>query len=80
MRERKPKGPLNRAVYEAQAIALSGIDCEVAAAKKRELSSAMRSLFDEASYVAAATTSTGDVEKLRLRLDRTRQVVEKVLA
>jgi hypothetical protein len=76
----KPKGPINRAVFEAQAIALADFEPSEIATKYREIEQALRQLFKQQTYVEAVTVSTGDAEKIRLRLARTRQAVQQALA
>lgn len=74
----KKRGPINRALFEAQSLALidlpHGYESRTASIATR-----LRDLFDDQAYVSAITAGTGDPERLRVRLETTRATVEEAL-
>jgi hypothetical protein len=73
------RAQLNRAVFEAQALALADLEPAEIADKCPQIEAALRQLFESRVYVDAVTVGTGAVEKVRVRLERTRAAVQQVL-
>ena len=73
------RGPLNRAIFEAHALALAEVATDVAAAKKLSLAIALRGLFADPGYDSAVRVATGDVRNVRRRIERTREAVKGAL-
>ena len=74
------RGPINRAVFESQAIALADYQPEVVEPRKQEVGRALRELFDDSAYDDAVRSGTGDPRKLELRLSKAREALKCVLS
>jgi hypothetical protein len=72
------RGPLNRAVFESQAIALADYTLEELLPLKEQIVLAFRSAFDDPDYSRAVTVGTGDPKKVDVRLKYTRQLLVEV--
>ncbi len=77
---RARRGPINRAVFEAQAIALSDHPLEALEPKAGAIVLAFRTLFGSEEYVRAVTQGTGDPGNIMLRLQATRDALAGALA
>jgi hypothetical protein len=73
------RGPINRAIFESQAIALSEYSTEILAPHREAIALALRKLFDDPEYDSAVRTGTGDVRKLKLRLENPRSILAGLL-
>jgi len=73
------RGPINRAVFEAQANALADYNLDALKARKDKVVDAFRAAFAEQEYLRAVTVSTGDPNRVSHRLERTRQILAEVL-
>lgn len=73
------RGPINRAVFEAQANALADHDPRKLAPHREAIVQAFRNAFIEPDYLRSVTVSTGDAKQVSYRLDRTREILKKVL-
>lgn len=73
------RGPINRAIFEAQALALAEYDIQQLLPHKSEIVAAFRALFDDPNYDSAVRAGTGDVRKVERRLGMTRNCVEKIV-
>lgn len=73
------RGPINRAVFESQAIALAAYPLERLFPKADELVATLRMAFDDNDYMRAVTVDTGNPVAIRLRLGRTRKLLAKVV-
>lgn len=73
------RGPINRAVFESQALALADYREERVAERSAEITEAFRALFSDVGYLRSVTVGTGDPASIALRLNRTRQAVEAIL-
>jgi hypothetical protein len=69
------RGPINRAIFEAQALALADYQLSALAPHKDAIVEALRKLFDDPLYDSAVRAGTGDPRKVERRLDLTRQAV-----
>lgn len=76
----KQRGPINRAVFESQALALADHDREDLLPRKEAITAAFRALFDDETYRRAVTVGTGDPAAITERLSRTRKALREVLA
>lgn len=73
------RGPLNRAIFESQAIALCEYEPKALLPYKERIQEALRELFNDDRYDSAVRTGTGDSRKVDLRLDKAREAVRKVM-
>lgn len=73
------RGPINRALFESQAIALADYPTADLAARRNDIRGAFSSLFDDAEYARAVTVSTGDSRAVSKRLNATRAALAKVM-
>jgi hypothetical protein len=73
------RGPINRAVFESQSIALSEYPLEVLAPHKEAIVNAFRQLFDDASYDGSVRSGTGDVRKLERRIVEPLRVLREIV-
>lgn len=73
------RGPINRAVFEAQANALADYELDALEAKKAEIKEAFRNAFLEPEYLRSVTVSTGDPLRVAHRFSRTREILKEVL-
>ncbi len=62
------RGPINRAVFESQALALADYSLEALVPHKTKIVKAFRNLFSNPSYDGAVRAGTGDVKKVEERL------------
>ena len=76
----KRRGPLNRAVFESQAIALA--DYKLADLKpfKDQITLEFRKAFDDPDYSRAVTVGTGDPRKVVLRIEYTKNILKEILS
>ncbi len=77
--EGERRGPLNRAVFESQALALSKYSLEVLRPHQEAIKKGLLGLFSEAEYDKAVGTSTGNYSKLKHRLERPKAILEEIL-
>lgn len=73
------RGPINRAVFEAQANALADYELQDLMPYQHNISKAFQSAFLDPDYVRAVTVSTGDANRVEYRLTRTREILKDVL-
>jgi hypothetical protein len=73
------RGPINRAVFEAQSIALSDYQLEQLIPRTQQILDALHDAFNDVQYVQAVTVGTGDSSAIELRLRRTRNLLAEVL-
>lgn len=74
------RGPINRAVFEAQALALADYDLNDLTPYKDEIVLAFRKLFSDPLYDAAIRSGTGNPRKVERRLSATRNVVRAIVS
>jgi len=73
------RGPINRAVFEAQGIALSDYPLKQLLPRAEQVRDALRQAFDDSEYVQAVTVGTGDSAAIELRLTMTKSILAEVL-
>lgn len=73
------RGPINRAVFESQAIALADYPLESLLPRAAEISLAFRSAFDSPDYARAVTVGTGDPKAVERRLTHTRNILAELV-
>ncbi len=73
------RGPLNRAVFESQALALANYSLEILRPHQTAIKAALLGLFSEEEYDKAVGTSTGNYSKLKHRLERPKAVLREIL-
>ncbi|QRY33567.1 DUF262 domain-containing protein [Variovorax sp. PDNC026] len=78
-RNASKRGPINRAVFEAQSTALAGYSSAQLMGKKETVRAALLSLFDEEEYVLSITVGTGDPRRVTHRLTRTKEALAEAL-
>jgi Protein of unknown function DUF262 len=74
------RGPLNRAVFESQAIALADYELSDLMPHCNRIAQAFRELFNEEAYDSAVRFGTGSASRVELRLARTKQVIAEILS
>jgi hypothetical protein len=74
------RGPINRAVFEAQAIAFAPYSLDDLLPHKDRIAEKLRLAFDDSEYLQAVTVSTGTVTRISHRLGETRRIIEAILA
>jgi len=73
--EGKKRGPINRAIFESQSIALSLFPYENLIEKKEEVRQALLGLFKDESYLKSVTVSTGSPSAVITRLNKPLQIL-----
>ncbi len=73
------RGPINRAVFESQAVALSRYELSQLLPYKAEITQAFRNLFEVDEYSRAVTVGTGDPRRVEVRLDRTAAALREIV-
>lgn len=76
----KRRGPLNRAVFESQAIALADYKLSELKPFKDKIALEFRKAFDDPEYSRAVTVGTGDPRKVVLRLEYTKSILKEILS
>ena len=69
------RGPINRAVFEAQANALADYPLAEILPHREKIVGAFRAAYDDGDYLRAVTVSTGDANRVAYRFERTRQIL-----
>lgn len=72
------RGPLNRAVFESQALALCHYPLDLLLPHQAAIKADLLGLFSEAEYDKAVGTSTGNYSKLKYRLERPKAVLREI--
>ncbi|AQV96566.1 DUF262 domain-containing protein [Cupriavidus necator] len=65
------RSPINRAVFESQAVALAGYDLKDLLPHKNAIADKFRALFGDEAYSRAVTVGTGDLRRVETRLTAT---------
>jgi hypothetical protein len=73
------RGPINRAIFESQALALADFDIETLLPHKDNIIDVFRALFNNPEYDDAVRAGTGDVRRVERRLDLPRKELAKIL-
>lgn len=73
------RGPINRAVFEAQANALADHNPSKIAQHAESIVEAFRHAFSDPEYLRSVTVGTGDARRVAYRLDRTRAILREAL-
>ncbi|MCS3896282.1 hypothetical protein M2171_005415 [Bradyrhizobium japonicum USDA 38] len=73
------RGPINRAVFESQSLALSRYQLQKLLPFKDEIVAAFRNLFDDPDYDNSVRSATGDPKRVQLRLDIARDTLRKIV-
>jgi Protein of unknown function DUF262 len=74
------RGPINRAVFESQALALSRYTLERLLPFKAEILERFRELFNDPIYDSAVRSATGDPKRVQLRLEIPRDLLRKIVS
>lgn len=75
----KKRAPINRAIFEAQALALSKYHLSQLLPYKEKIAVSMAALFEDDEYTRAVTVSTGAAYRIEYRLFRTSEAVRLAL-
>jgi hypothetical protein len=73
------RGPINRAVFESQALALSRYTLERLLPFKAEILERFRELFNDPIYDSSVRSATGDPKRVQLRLEIPRDLLRKII-
>lgn len=73
------RGPLNRAIFESQAIALADYSLDQVLSHKDAIQSTFRALFSDTDYYNAVRVGTGSYLNVRLRLLMPRDAFAKII-
>jgi hypothetical protein len=73
------KGPLNRAIFESQAVALADYKSSQLAPHVEEIQLGLRKLFDDPKYSDAVSLGTGDYNKVETRIGKTKDLVRSIV-
>ena len=73
------RGPINRAIFESQALALAEYSSEALEPQRDKIATGLRKLFDDPEYDSSVRSSTGDSRKLARRLSEPRRVLSEIL-
>lgn len=73
------RGPINRAVFEAQANALADYQLDDLLPHKDAIVGIFRSAFEDPEYLRSVTVSTGDAARVAFRLGATRHILASAL-
>lgn len=73
------RGPINRAIFESQALALADYETETLLEHKETIVAAFRALFTDKTYVDAVKVSTGDWRRVDHRLKAPRERLREIL-
>jgi hypothetical protein len=72
------RGPINRAVFESQAIALADYSSAQLLSHEYAIQQAFRAAFDDPDYSKAVTVATGDSRAVEKRLSTTKRILEEL--
>lgn len=75
----KKRGPINRAIFESQSIALSDYSHSDLMKKSEKVREALLNLFQDPDYTKSVTVSTGSSMSVATRLQKPRQVLKELL-
>ena len=73
------RGPINRAIFEAQGNALADYDLESLLERRDEITFEFRRAFDDPRYIRSVTVGTGDVNNINLRLTMTKTILSEIM-
>lgn len=73
------RGPINRAIFESHALALADFKLSTLSPHKEKIKDSFRSLFSDPEYDNAVRSGTGDVRKVRCRLEMPRRILAEIL-
>ena len=74
------RGPINRAVFEAQANALANYPVKQLLKRKSKIKKAFRSAFNNPEYRNSVTVSTGSSNRVQLRLKKTEDILDREMS
>jgi hypothetical protein len=74
------RGPINRAVFEAQANALADYPIPLLLQHNEAIAQAFRAAFANPNYLRSVTVGTGDPNQVAHRLDQTRALLAAALS
>ena len=75
----KRRGPINRAIFESQSIALSDYKFEVIEKYSEKIRLAFIELFSDPSYTKSVTVGTGAPSSVFLRLNETKRILKEIV-
>ncbi|RPF11050.1 uncharacterized protein DUF262 [Vibrio crassostreae] len=77
-RSKTRRGPINRAIFESQSIALSQYSLEQLRSKSEEVRSALLGLFQNDDYTKSVTVGTGAPNSVKTRLEMPQELLRKI--
>lgn len=75
----KRRGPINRAVFEAQAIALADYSLDQISDKRNEIAESLRRAFDDQDYTKSVTVGTGSPAAVEMRIQKTKEILAEAV-
>jgi hypothetical protein len=72
------RGPINRAIFESQALAMADYELSDLLPFKAQIAAAFRALFEDSSYDTAVRSGTGDPRRVERRLAATRECLARI--
>jgi hypothetical protein len=73
------RGPINRAIFESHALALADYQLDALLPHKEKITNAFRALFADTEYDNSVRSGTGDVRRVRYRLEKPRAVLAEII-
>ena len=77
--EQKRRGPINRAVFESQAIALADYSIDQLLPRKDDIVLAIRAAFNDVNYARSVTVATGNSISVSTRLEYVKNILSEVM-
>ena len=74
------RGPINKAVFEAQAIALAGYSGDDLMSNREDIADAFRNAFNDDDYNRSVTVGTGNPLQVAFRLNETTSMLDRSIA
>jgi uncharacterized protein DUF262 len=74
------RGPINRAVFEAQANALADHPLDVLLERREEIVNVFRTAFEDPEYLRSVTVSTGAPSRVTHRFEHTKMILIEALS
>jgi hypothetical protein len=73
------RGSINKAIFESQALALADYPLKIVLDKKKIIKKTLLELFKDPDYDTAVSSGTGSYQKVKDRIIKPRQALEKIL-
>ncbi|KJV05757.1 DUF262 domain-containing protein [Methylocucumis oryzae] len=73
------RGSINKAIFESQALALADYHPDIVIANKDKIQKTLWELFNDPDYETAVSSGTGSYKKIKERITKPREALEKIL-